>query len=418
MNIWYLNHYAAPLPYGLPGRPYSLAINLEKLRHKVTIICASFHHGRKPALLSDHNRCRRYDGADYFQLPTRPYQGNGLNRLMNMIDFSWCVRSLSKKIECKELPKPDVLIPSCVHPLVFPPANWLAKKYHAKLIYEVRDIWPLSLVEISGISSIHPIVLWFQWIEKKAYRQAHAVVSLLPNALEHMEPLGLDKRKFNYIPNGVDRREWEAPSVPLPAEHEKTIRKIKEQGKLVVLYTGAHGPPNALDQILDLAKISVNKDMPYNFVLIGDGVEKEKLMHRVDNEGISFVTFLPKITKQQVISALDLADICFVSSTKNKIYRFGTSSNKLGDYFMSAKPVLNALDTVGNDPVRDSDAGITVEPYNTMQLENALQCFLNMPEKERKVMGENGRRYALENLDWEILGQKYATLCESLINNL
>jgi len=335
-----------------------------------------------------------------------------------MIDFSWCVRSLSKKIECKELPKPDVLIPSCVHPLVFPPANWLAKKYHAKLIYEVRDIWPLSLVEISGISSIHPIVLWFQWIEKKAYRQAHAVVSLLPNALEHMEPLGLDKRKFNYIPNGVDRREWEAPSVPLPAEHEKTIRKIKEQGKLVVLYTGAHGPPNALDQILDLAKISVNKDMPYNFVLIGDGVEKEKLMHRVDNEGISFVTFLPKITKQQVISALDLADICFVSSTKNKIYRFGTSSNKLGDYFMSAKPVLNALDTVGNDPVRDSDAGITVEPYNTMQLENALQCFLNMPEKERKVMGENGRRYALENLDWEILGQKYATLCESLINNL
>lgn len=414
MNIWYLNHYATPSPYGSPGRPYALAINLEKLGHKVTIICATSHHARQSAPLGDHNQCREYEGVNYYHLPTRSYRGNGLNRLMNMLDFSRGIKNLSLKIDRKELVRPDILIPSCVHPLVFSPAYGLAKKYHAKLIYEIRDIWPLSLVELSGVPPMHPVVLWFKWIERKAYRQADAVVSLLPNALEHMAPLGLEKRKFHFIPNGINRQEWEAPSEPLSEEHEKVFRQIKDQGKLIVLYAGAHGPPNALDQILNLAQINNDKNKPYHFVLIGAGVEKQRLMQRVRDASISFVTFLPTITKQQVISALALADVCFVASQKNKIYRFGTSPNKLGDYFMSAKPVLNALDATGNDFVKDAGAGITVDPYDTDQLEDALKRFCAMPKEERKAMGENGRRYALENLDWEVLGRRYASICESL----
>jgi len=359
----------------------------------------------------------KYDGIDYYHIPTRIYQGNGLGRLMNMLDYSRGVRKLAAKIDKKELIKPDVLIPSCVHPLAFPPALFLSRKYNAKLIYEVRDIWPLSLVELLGVPSYHPLVLWFGQIERKAYREADAVVALMPNAFEHMGPLGLDRQKFHFIPNGIDRQEWIAPSVPLPEEHEKTIRKIKDEGKLVVLYTGAHGPPNALDQVLDLSQINTGKSKPYHFVFIGDGIAKDILMRRVKEEGISFVSFLPRTTKAQVISALALADVCFIGWQKKDIYKYGTSPNKLGDYFMSAKPVLNALYSAGrtnNDYVAQANAGISVEPYNTQEIENALQRFCAMPPDERRHMGENGRRYALQNLDWEILSRRYASLCESL----
>jgi len=415
MNIWYINHYAVPPSCGPPGRPYSLATNLEKLGHKVTVICATYHHGRQyPAPLSDQYNCRNCDGVDYYHLPARPYKGNGLGRLLNMLDFSRAIRTLSQRIDRKELPRPDVLIPSCVHPLVFPPAYKLARRYNAKLIYEVRDIWPLSLVELADVPSIHPVVLWFKWIERRAYRQADAVVSLLPNALEHMAPLGLDKQKFHYIPNGINREEWNAPSVPLPKKHRAVFQQLKKQGKLIVVYAGAHGPSNALDQILDFAKLNQKKENPYHFVLIGEGIEKEKLVKRAKEEAISFVTFLPKISKQQVITALKLADVCFIGCPKKKIYKFGTSPNKLGDYFMSTKPVLNALDTTGNDPVQEAGAGISVEPYNARELENALQRFCEMTQAERNTMGMNGHRYALENLDWEILGRRYAEICESL----
>jgi len=415
MNIWYIHHYAVPPSYGPPGRPYYLAISLKKLGHKVTVICATCHHLRQnSASLGDQFNFRNYDGVDYYHLPTRPYQGNGLGRFMNMLDFSRAIKKLSQRIDRKELSQPDILIPSCVHPLVFPPAYHLVKKYNAKLIYEVRDIWPLSLIELANVPSMHPVILWFKWIERRAYRQADAVVSLLPNALEHMAPLGLDKLKFHYIPNGINREEWDLPYVPLTKEHQAVFRRLKEQNQLIVVYTGAHGPSNALDQILDLAKLNQDKDKPYHFVLIGEGIEKEKFVKRAREETISFVTFLPKISKQQVITALKLADVCFVASPKKKIYKFGTSPNKLGDYFMSAKPVLNALDTSGNDTVQDAGAGISVEPYNAVELEFALQRFCTMTPAERDTMGMNGRRYALANLDWEMLGRKYAEICESL----
>lgn len=415
MNIWYINHYASPPSYGLPGRPYSFAINLGKLGHKVIVICATRHHLRQhSASLCDQYNCRNYDGVDYYHLPARPYQGNGLGRLLNMLDFSRAIKRLSQRVDRKELPQPDILIPSCVHPLVFPPAYQLAKKYNAKLIYEVRDMWPLSLVELTDVPPTHPVVLWFKWIERRAYRQADAVVSLLPNALEHMAPLGLDKRKFHYIPNGINRAEWEAPSVPLPEEHQKVFQQLKEQGELIVVYAGAHGPPNALNQILNLAKLNQDKNKPYHFVLIGEGIEKEKLAKRTKDESISFVTFLPKISKQQVITVLDLADVCFIGWEKKKIYKFGISPNKLGDYFMSAKPVLHAFDINDNDLVQEAGAGISVEPYNIYGLEDALQRFCAMSRAERNTMGMNGRRYALENLDWEILGRRYAEICKSL----
>ena len=129
----------------------------------------------------------------------------------------------------------------------------LSKRLQAKIIYEVRDIWPLSLIELSGIPSWHPFVLWLSRIEKQAYMLSDAVVSLLPKAYEHMGPLGLKKNKFYWIPNGVDRQEWEAPSSFLPAEHQRVFEYLKRHKKLIVVYAGSHGEPNALDQIFDIA---------------------------------------------------------------------------------------------------------------------------------------------------------------------
>jgi len=329
-----------------------------------------------------------------------------------MFDFSWQVKKLSDRVERNELMPPDVLIPSCAHPFVFPPSYKLSKIFNAKLIYEIRDIWPLSLIELANVPSLHPIVLWFKWIEKRAYRQADAVVSLLPNALDYMVSVGLDRRKFNYIPNGIDREEWEMSSEPLPDEHQALFQHIKKEGKLVVVYAGAHGPPNALDQILDLSKLNKEKNKPYHFILIGDGIEKEKLVKRVRDESIHFVSFLPRIEKKQVITALRMADVCFIGWKKRSIYKYGISPNKIGDYFMCEKPVLHALDA-GNDPVQEADAGISVEPYNTEKIDDALHRFCMMSKEERGALGMNGRRYALENLDWKVLGRRYAEICQS-----
>jgi len=119
--------------------------------------------------------------------------------------------------------------------------------------------------------------------------------------------------------------------------------------------------------------------------------------------------------KPQIITALKLTDVCFIGLKKEKIFKYGVSPNKLGDYLMSGKPIIYAVDA-GNDPVNKASAGISVEPYNTRQLETALQDFCSMSKDEREAMGKRGRQYALEFLDWRKLARDYAAVCSKILN--
>lgn len=417
MEIFYFNHYAVPPGFGNVGRPHNLARSMADVGHDMTIFSASEHHLRiKPAPREEHSTIHLYDGIRYFQIPTRSYSGNGIGRLLNMLDYSRGIKQLILDIENKLLKTPDVIIASSPHLLFFPAISRLAKKLHVKIIFEVRDIWPLSLVEIAGISSWHPLVLWMGRIEKLAYKNAEAVVSLLPKAFAHMAKRGLSLSRFHYIPNGIALDEWDGVRIPLPKEHQSIFRQLRSKGKLIVVYAGSHGIPNALDQILDLSKINKNINCPYHFVLIGDGIEKQKLIQRVENDGISFVTFLPKVSKGQIITALKESDICFIGWKKYDIYKYGISPNKIGDYFMSAKPIIHAVNA-GNDPVKDANAGISINPYDAEQLEAALKTYTNLSIEHRNSIGTNGLNYALKTLDWKVLGKAYADICEKIVGN-
>ena len=149
---------------------------------------------------------------------------------------------------------------------------------------------------MAGVPSWHPLVKWMERLEKNAYRTADAVVSLLPNALAHMGPRGLSAGRFHWISNGVRAAEWENVGAALPGEHRDAIDALRRCGKLIVVYAGAHGPPNALDQVLDLAAVG-SADRPYHFVFIGDGNLKPHLRARVAAEGIDFISFLPRVLR-------------------------------------------------------------------------------------------------------------------------
>jgi len=411
MNIWYLNHYSTPPSCGAYGRPYYLARSLQKHGANVIVFCASIHHGRITAAPIDQlRRPVVNEWVTYYHLPTRSYKGNGLMRILNMLDYAREIKKLKFPVDSGLLQKPDILIPSCVHPFSYVSARALARRYKAKLIYEVRDIWPLSLVEMLDTPRWHPLVLWLDYIERSAYRYADAVVSLLPNALEHMQSRGLTEDRFTYISNGISIEEFEEPHPPLPAEHQMVFDKVRRSGKLIVVYTGSHGPGDALDQIFTLKQLYPQSDPPYHFILIGDGTSKDELVHQAVKQNVTFVTFLPRITKKQVATALKQADVFFIGWLDRPIYRYGVSPNKLGEYFYAGKPIIQTLITK-NDPVSIAKAGFSIEPYKPEQLNDCLCKIISMPIELREEMGKNGRAYAIEHLDWNKLGERYFDLC-------
>ena len=105
---------------------------------------------------------------------------------------------------------------------------------------------------------------------------------------------GLKKGKFICIPNGIVEEEWQNV-VELNPHHQVTLEKLKKDGFFIIGYFGGHALSNALDILIEVAKRV--RDERVRFVLVGDGVEKSRLMKRVKDEHVLNILFMPPVSK-------------------------------------------------------------------------------------------------------------------------
>lgn len=412
MNIILINHYAGSPKYGMEYRPYYLARGWVELGHNVTIIAASASHVRtlSPSINGEVTE-EIIDGIRYLWLKTPSYCGNGIKRVINIFSFiGQSLRYLDRIASyCKGL-NATAVIASSTYPLDILPARRLAVKISAKLIFEVHDLWPLSLIELGRMSSRHPFIMMLQQAENYAYRHADHVISMLPKAQTYMKQHGMADDKFTYIPNGIDIAEWQSDSTPLPEQHGETLLTLRKQGFFIVGYAGSHGLANALDNLLDAAKCLI--DRPVSIVLVGQGPEKARLQTYAQDLGLKQVTFLPPVPKAAIPKLLSLMDVLYIGLKNEPLFRFGISPNKLLDYMMAAKPVIHAINA-GNDIVTESGCGFSIPPEDSGSLAEAIQKLLYMSETDRQTKGLHGRQYVLAHHDYRILTQQFLSVLAS-----
>ena len=403
MRILYINHYAGSPVHGMEYRPYYLAREWVRAGNEVQILAASYSHVRarqpdmKGAVLTE-----AIDGIGYRWYPTPAYVGNGLGRVRNIASFLRQVTRDSKSIAAKF--KPDVVIASSTYPMDFWVARRLARMSNASLVFEVHDLWPLSPIELSGMSPNHPFIRLCSAAEGAAYRDADIVVSMLPKVHDYMASRGLDLRKLHIVPNGISPEEWSTTAAPLSDNVASVVAGARAQSRSVVGYAGSHGLPNALDTLLDAAALLKND--PIDFVLVGDGHEKERLRRRIADEALCNVHLLDPIAKAQIPSFLATIDVAYIGWQRVPIYRFGIAPNKLFDYMMAARPVLHSIEA-GNDPVAESGCGLTAAPADAAAVSAGLQRLLALPEAERQEMGERGRAHVLQHHTYPVLARRF-----------
>ena len=408
MNILLINHYAGSPEYGMEYRPYYLAREWVRMGNNVTIVGANFSHLRikQPKVKEEH-----IDGIRYVWLETPTYQGNGMGRIKNMLVFLGKLYSQEKQINAEY--KPDVVIASSTYPLDIYPAHYMAKKYKAKLVFEVHDIWPLTPMEIGHMSKYHPFIIVMQMAENFMCKHVDKLVSILPKAEEHYLEHGLAKGKFVCVPNGiiVDRKIKEIAKNSLSqVENINVIEREHEKGKYVLLFAGAHGIANALDTLLDVGKLL--SDMPVTICLMGGGQEKERLQLRVKEEKISNVKFLNPVKKNEVSNILDKADSLYIGLARTNLFRFGISPNKMMDYMLAGKPIISAIDA-GNDMVAEAHCGFSVPAEDALVAAKAVKKLLALTEEERKRFGKNGKAYVIANHDYKKLAADFIEKVEA-----
>lgn len=369
---------------GMEFRPYYLSREWVKMGHKVTIIAGNYSHLRKknPSVSKDWET-EIIDGIEYVWLRTGKYEGNGAVRALTMERY---VRKLwihSSMIAKKW--KPDVVIASSTYPLDTYSAQSIAKKAKAKYVHEVHDMWPATLYEVGGMSKKHPFVVAMQIAENSAYKHCDKCVALLPYSKDYMIKHGLKPEKWVNIQNGIVEEEWENAE-PIPEEHKNFFEKYKD--KFIVGYFGGHALSNALDIILDAAKCTSENNIIY--VLVGDGVEKKRLLKRAQEERISNVFFLNPVNKFSIPTLIQHFDCSIMTGNPSPLYKYGLCLNKMYDSMMAGKPIICAIDAPRTQ-VEEFECGIHVSSTSPSDIVAAIEKIHHLPLAEKKRMGENGK---------------------------
>lgn len=405
MNILLVNHYAGSPEMGMEFRPYYFAREWIKIGHHVDIIAADYSHLRikNPEVREDF-QTEDIDGIRYHWIKAGRYQGNGAKRAFNIFRFAWKLWRHAGKI-VKEY-RPDVVITSSTYPLDTYAGQKMAKKVKAKLIHEVHDMWPISPMELGGMSKYHPFIVLMQLAENSFCKRSDIVVSLLPNAKEYLMEHGMAEHKFVSVANGIVLKEWKEGE-PLPDEIKKILDQMRERCGFLLCFFGSHTRSYAIEYLINAVKQFPPEEI--GLVLVGNGVDKARLQ-KISGESFN-IRFLEPIPKKYIPALLEMTDGIYVGAVKNKMLRFGICMNKLFDSMMSEKPILYAVDAP-NNYIQEFDCGVSVLPENTDALVCGIQKLLLMSTEERQKMGERGKQAVLTHFTYDILAKKFESLFE------
>jgi glycosyltransferase involved in cell wall biosynthesis len=391
-NIWIVNHYASyPGDSATGSRHFSLARRLSQLGWEPVIVAASSEHNstrqRLPQGASRGTDVR--DGVKFRWLRTSSYSGNGIARILNILRFTWALllpRSTS------DLPAPSVIVGSTVHPLAAWAASVLARRRHVPFVFEIRDLWPQTLIDMGKLKDRGIPARLMRVLERKLCRDAAAIITLLPEAHTYLSARGIDARKVHWISNGTDVDEFSVAGPP--------------GGEFQFVYFGSIGRANAVETIVRgfAEHRKVTTASPSKLLIVGEGSEKGQLQALVRREKLdAVVEFRDAVPKFEIPAIAAGAHCLLINVLDLPIYRFGISMNKLFDYMAASRPIIIASSSV-NNPVKDANGGISVPADSMSGLSEAMGTIVSATPQERQVWGENNRAFVAANFDYSVLG--------------
>ena len=376
--LWLINQFANTPE--LPGhtRQFEVAAGLVRYGWQVEVFASDFNLTQRqyrrlrfPQLWSSE----RPAGTRWTWLWVSPYRQNNWRRQLNMLSF--CLHLALRLGPAAVFGRltgraPDVILASSPQlPAAFT-CLWIARLTRIPFVLEVRDLWPQVLIDQGGKSPSSPMVRLLAWMESQVYRHASRVVVLAKGAEVFVSERGA--RQTAWLPNGPDL-ELFAPR-PLPPD-----RPV-----FTVLYAGAHGDANALDNVIAAARFLEQQRQQVRFRFVGDGPEKQALMDMAAD--LQTVSFEDPVPKAQIPELMAQADAILLSLKDVPLFRYGVSPNKLYDAYALGRPVITTVAGAINTEVEEYRLGVTAVPGDPLALSVAIKKLINLQRSEREKMAE------------------------------
>jgi len=274
----------------------------------------------------------------------------------------------------------------------------LARLKRARLVVEVRDLWPAIFVELGVLTSRRLIGL-LERLELAAYAAADEVVVVSDGFRGNLIERGVPAAKVHTIRNGVDPGRFRPDA---PADPADRARLGARPGECLVLYAGTHGISHALPAVADAAAHLAGE--PVHVAFVGEGSDKPRLRRRVSELGLTNVTLTDPVRADQVPRLLAAADVCLVTLRDVPLFASFIPS-KMFEYLAAARPVIGAVTGEAAQLLREAGA-VVVPPEDTEALADAIRVLAADPAR-RAAMGRRGRAYVERFFDRTQLAAEY-----------
>lgn len=407
MRVLFLTVYFPPEVGAPQARTYETAKRFVEWGHEVTVLTAFPNH--PGGVIHPEYRGRLYmreemDGMDVRRTWVYAAPNRGLWR--------WAAKHFSfaatAAIAAPFAGKFDVVVVNSSALFLGLTAYTIGLLRRVPWVLTVTDLWPATAVAQGQVSS-GPLVRLTQGLAGFVYSRADALVGVTHGICDALIESGVPDSKVTYIPNGTDTELFN-PDVDGTAARAR----LGVDDKFVAMYAGTHGPAQGLDVVLDAAKLLVDEP-DIQFVLVGSGVEKPRLMAKAVREGIDNVTFADPVSRAEVPAMLNAADAVLVTLTKQPLFE-GALPSKTSEALACGRPVVMTVPGEAARLLEDAGAGIAVEPEQPAALAEAISRLKGDPELAAR-MGANGRAFAVDQLERTKLARRLEALLLDLVGS-
>ena len=384
-------------PTGIPPmaqgvRYYALARELVKMGWTVEIIGSrrAAHAGIRERQARRQHFTQEGIGITLIRAPHT--LANGPSRVAGMAIFA--AMAVDPRTT-KSFARPDVVLGGTVDPLAAAAGGRLASRHKVPFIYEIRDLWPETLIRLGRLTPKHPAAKLMYRMERSSWTQAAMVVGPLPRIPDYGIEKHLPVRPFTHVPNGVDLNAFGIPPQP-----PTTLIRLG--------YFGSHGLTDHLDVVLKAMATQQVRDLggSIELNLYGTGPHKQALQDLAVDLQLTNVKFHDPLPRPSVPPAMhEMAALVFPLADNGGLYRYGACPNKLAEYMAAGRPViLNA--PFAPDPVLSAGGMLTVETCDPTAWADAICRFAQLPVADRIRLGEQNRSYAVAHSSFKSIAER------------
>ena len=272
------------------------------------------------------------------------------------------------------------------------------------MIFEVRDLWPQILIEMSNMKTEIFTYKLLKKMELYLYRNSDLIVVLSKGCINYVKKNGA--KKVEFLPNSANTDLFKYSI--LPAEGEK----FSSERPFRIIYSGAHGIANDLENVIKAAFFL--KDLPIKIILVGDGPQKDNL--KTLARSLENIDFKDPISKKDVPEMLSNADAILISLADVDLFEYGVSPNKLFDAYAVGRPVITTIKGIVNNEVEEFNLGVTSPPGDPMKLSKAIKKLFKKERSERINISINCRKMVDNFYSKDLILSKYLDKIRILIN--